>query len=270
MELYSTLESILTAERPKDKITLFRSFYIRYHSDKLERDVKSVPRIFNAPSYAAYCEISDPKNVPRRNRLDTQRGQALLLHAIAHIEYSAIDLALDAVYRFREQGEEFEQDWLKVAEDEVNHFEMIETLLRECGSYYGEFSVHNALFEASMRTLTLLERMAIVPRYLEANGLDATPQILRKLNAYRDDVFVQRMIGALNVILEEEVDHVRKGDKWFEKACSGSEQKDNIYFDIVERYYPRSFPRKVEVNCTARTQAGFAKGELERIASNRC
>ncbi|WP_422664358.1 DUF455 family protein, partial [Sulfuricurvum kujiense] len=147
----------------------------------MTRDSATKPIVFTHPSYREHCTIIDPKEVPRRTKLNTSQGQVLLLHAIAHIEYSAIDLALDAVYRFRNCGEKFEMDWLVVADDEVRHFEMIESLLKELGGYYGEYPVHDALFEASMRTLDLYERMAVVPRYLEANGLDATPLILRKL-----------------------------------------------------------------------------------------
>lgn len=226
--------------------------------------------VFSYPSYHTFCTVIDPKEVPRRTKLGASHGQILLLHAIAHIEYSAIDLALDAVYRFRDCGEEFEQDWLSVADDEVRHFVMIEGLLRELGSYYGEYPVHDALFEASMRTLELIERMAVVPRYLEANGLDATPQILRKLQPHSADPMVQKIIAALHIILDEEIDHVRKGDRWFTEACTRKGVEPSIYFEIIERHYPRSFPRKVTVNCDARRQAGFDTDELEKISVIKC
>ena len=270
MELYSTLETILTAPSPEEKIALFRRLYDDYRHGRVKRDPVSAPKIFETPSYESFCTVCDPKEVPRRSNLNTPKGQILLLHAIAHIEYSAIDLALDAVYRFRDVAEEFERDWLEVADDEVRHFEMIDALLRELGSRYGEYPVHNALFEASMRTCDLLERMAVVPRYLEANGLDATPQILRKLHPYREEEAVQKIIAALHVILDEEVEHVRKGDRWFEEACRRCSVEPSVYFDIIEKYYPQSFPRKIEVNCSARKQAGFDRSELERISLTKC
>ncbi|MFZ5375775.1 MAG: ferritin-like domain-containing protein [Campylobacterota bacterium] len=270
MELYGTLETLLETAAPAEKIGGFKTFYAAYQNGSVSRDPARACRVFEHPSYEGFCTIADPKEVPRRNHLKSPHGQTLLLHAIAHIEYSAIDLALDAVYRFRDEGEEFERDWLEVADDEVRHFEMIEALLRELGSGYGAYPVHDALFEASMRTLSLSERMAVVPRYLEANGLDATPQILRKLEPHKKDPMVAKIIAALHVILDEEVDHVRKGDKWFARSCRKEQIPQSSYFEIIERHYPGSFPRKIDINCEARRRAGFAQGELEKISSNRC
>ncbi len=270
MELYTMLETLLTTTAPSEKIALFREFYDAYRRGDVVRNDNTSPSVFTAPSYREFCTVIDPKEVPRRNKLGSQQGQILLTHAIAHIEYSAIDLALDAVYRFRELGEGFEQDWLEVADDEVRHFEMIDALLRELGSYYGEYPVHDALFEASMRTLDLVERMAVVPRYLEANGLDATPLILQKLAPHSADPMVKKIINALHIILDEEIDHVRKGDKWFLYACEAVGKSSDSYFEIIEKYYPNSFPRRVDINCEARRQAGFDKDELEKIAFTKC
>jgi len=270
MELYNTLETILTTSAPSEKIALFRDFYEAYRHGHISRDETIPPRIFTAPSYREHCMVIDPKEVPRRTKLDTSRGQILLLHAIAHIEYSAIDLALDAVYRFRGVGKAFEEDWLVVADDEVRHFEMIEKLLQELGSFYGEYPVHDALFEASQRTLGLHERMAVVPRYLEANGLDATPLILKKLYPHRNDPMIQKIMAALNVILDEEVDHVRKGDVWFEYACKVDGKEVTSYFEIIEKHYPHSFPRKIDINCEARRDAGFSSDELSKISLTSC
>ncbi len=270
MEFYNTLETILTTSDPSEKIDAFKSLYTCYRCGDIVRHDTTPPVVFDAPSYRNFCTIIDPKEVPRRTKLNTPHGQILLLHAIAHIEYSAIDLALDAVYRFRDCGEQFEDDWLVVADDEVRHFEMIEGLLRELGSYYGAYPVHDALFEASMRTLDLYERMAVVPRYLEANGLDATPLILKKLYPHRQDPMIQKISAALNVILDEEVDHVRKGDVWFEYACAQEGKEVSSYFEIIEKHYPRSFPRKIEINCEARSNAGFSKEELSKISLTLC
>jgi len=270
MKLYNILEIILTASDPRKKIALFREFYEAYRRGEITRDNEIKPIIFSHPSYRDFCTVIDPKKVPRRTKLNTPQGQILLLHAIAHIEYSAIDLALDAVYRFRGLGENFERDWLEVADDEVRHFEMIEVLLHELGSFYGEYPVHDALFEASMRTLDLHERMAVVPRYLEANGLDATPLILRKLQPHASDSMIQKIMAALHIILEEEIDHVRKGDVWFEYACSQENKGISSYFEIIEKHYPNGFPRRIDINCTAREQAGFHQDELERISLSKC
>lgn len=270
MELYATLKSILTAPSPNEKIALFKAFYGQYREGRITRNLNESAVIFADPSYRECCTVIHQKEVQKRTKLGSSKGQVLLLHSIAHIEYSAIDLALDAVYRFRECGEAFEKEWLEVADDEVRHFEMIEGLLREFGSYYGEYPVHDALFEASMRTLDLVERMAVVPRYLEANGLDATPQILRKLESHSGNAMVQKMIAALHIILEEEIDHVRKGDRWFNEACRRAGVAPSVYFEIIERHYPQSFPRKIAINCEARRLAGFDTDELEKISPTKC
>jgi len=270
MELYTSLEAVLVCPSSVQKIEMFRNLYRAYQNGDINRDPTTVPLVFENPSYHTFCSIADPKEVPRRTNLGTAKGQVLLLHAIAHIEYSAIDLALDAVYRFRDLGEAFDSDWLSVAEDEVCHFEMIEALLHELGSYYGEIPVHDALFEASMRTLDAVERMAVVPRYLEANGLDATPHILRKLQAHSSDPMIQKIIAALHIILDEEIDHVRKGDRWFADACGRAGVETSIYFEIIERHYPQSFPRRVGINCEARRQAGFGSDELKKISITKC
>jgi len=270
MELYSTLESLLLPSLPEERLAAFKKFMVQYEAGQITRKNEGTIRCFDIPSYHGFCTISDPKQVPRRTNLNTSKGQILLLHAIAHIEYSAIDLALDAVYRFRDLGEQFEKDWLDVAKDEVRHFEMLEGLLRELGSQYGEIPVHDALFEASQRTQTLLERMAVVPRYLEANGLDATPQILKKLLPFQNEPIVQKMIAALKIILHDEIDHVRKGDIWFDEACKQQGVDRMVYFDIIENHYPSSFPRKVSINCDARKEAGFTEKELQKIASSEC
>lgn len=270
MELYSTLEHLLTLQNPSQKVEEFRTFYDRYSSGHVTKDMTADTLIFDKPSYAGYLNYCDQKEAPRRSKLGAVRGQILLLHSVAHIEYSAIDLALDAAYRFRDVGDEFIDDWLKVASDEVRHFIMINDLLNEMGSFYGEHMVHDALFEASRQTQTLLERMAVVPRYLEANGLDATPLILQKLQPLRKDPMVLKIIDALQIILDEEIDHVRRGDRWFHYACEREKVSPDFFFEIIEQYYPQSFPRKTAVNCDARKSAGFECHELEKISIIKC
>ncbi|HHH72658.1 MAG TPA: ferritin-like domain-containing protein, partial [Sulfuricurvum sp.] len=215
------------------------------------------------------CTIVPPLKVPRRKNPATVKGQQLFLHAIAHIEYSAIDLALDHAYRFAGMPKAFYDDWLEVADDECRHFELLGGLMEEVGCRYGDFPVHDGLFEAGQRTQRLLERMAVVPRYFEANGLDATPQILQKLETIQGDVMIDRIVSALKVILDEEVDHVRKGDRWFAYACEEAGVEKSVYFEIIERLYPGSFPRKKGVNVTARKAAGFSCSELNKMGPDK-
>ncbi len=270
MELYSTLEHLLILQKPTEKVEAFHLFYTQYLDGNVTKDPNASLVVFEHPSYHDYMDYCDQKEAPKRSKLGAARGQVLLLHSIAHIEYSAIDLALDAAYRFRDLGDEYISDWLKVADDEVRHFVMVDELLHEMGSFYGEHMIHDALFEASKQTQTLIERMAVVPRYLEANGLDATPLILEKLESLRKDPMVTKIIAALQIILDEEVDHVRRGDRWFHYACEQANVSPDVFFNIIERYYPQTFPRKTAVNCDARKSAGFQCHELKKISLVNC
>lgn len=269
MEYFQSLHTILKSTAPEDKIARFHRFYKAYRSYELERDDTYAVHGFDTPSYSGYCRIVSPQAVPKRKNMAGDAGRIAMLHAVAHIEYAAIDLALDAAYRFKGLPEAYYDDWLKVADDEIRHFEMIETLLRELGSRYGALEVHNGLFEASQRTQhSFLERMAVVPRYLEANGLDATPQILKKLERLNSDAMLERIKATLHVILDEEVDHVAKGDRWFAYACEREGVAKSIYFEIIEKHYPGTFKRARELNVSGRLEAGFTCKELKQMAAN--
>ncbi len=267
MEFFRMLEHILRINKPSDKCEAFKHFYESYLQEEVEFDHDHISLEFEEPSYTGYCQLVSPAVVLKRKKLSSDRGKAIFLHAIAHIEYSAIDLALDSAYRFKKLPKQYYDDWLSVANDEVRHFEMLELLLREVDSFYGDLPVHNGLFEASQRTLSLHERMAVVPRYLEANGLDATPIMIEKLKNFESDEKAENIISVLEVILEEECDHVHKGDIWFKYACDLEGMAYEIYFDIIETYYPGSFPRKKGLNVTARQEAGFSCSELKRMNS---
>ena len=219
------------------------------------------------PSYSTWLDIADYRALDKRTNLDTNKGRAVLLHSIAHIEYSAIDLALDAAYRFNGLPREYYDDWLEVADDEIRHFLMIETMLEELGYSYGDFAVHDGLFEAMRKTPTFIERMAVVPRYLEAGGLDANPKIIEKLSRFNDP-FAQKMIEAQKLILAEEISHVNKGDKWFKFGCDVEGKSYDIYFQILKSIMPNSAKKKNYINKDARLEAGFSCQELNQISSH--
>jgi len=266
MNFYKELELILEAKTPKAKIEQFYDFYESYKKGMVEKNEDFRPKEFTTPSYSEICTIVPPQDVPKRSNLTTKEGAVNLLHAVAHIEYSAIDLALDAAYRFQNLPKKYYEDWLEVADDEIRHFLMLEKLLHELGAEYGDVEVHNALFEASQKTQTFLERMAVVPRYLEANGLDATPMILKKLKKLPKNEMLEKIIATLEVILHEEVDHVKKGDVWFKEACVRAQKDESVYFEIIAKYYPRGFLRPNDLNIEARKEAGFSCSELKVMA----
>jgi uncharacterized ferritin-like protein (DUF455 family) len=229
------------------------------------------PEVFAEPSYASVCRIVPPRELPQRKDFGTREGLAVLVHAITHIELSAIDLALDAVYRFPEMPVEYKRDWLIVAEDEVRHYRMLHGLLERLGHRYGDWPVHAGLFEMSMKTAgDVLDRMAVIPRYFEAGGLDVNPQIARKLTPHMGDPLVAELSEALKVIEAEEIDHVRKGDRWFRWLCDARGlDVGETFLVILDRYRLRSRQRPY-MNISARKEAGFACDELIALGAESC
>ena len=268
MEFYKTLEDILLECDISSRFAKIEKLYSAFDAGEVAF-TSCDKKVFTTPTYSTTCTIVDAKDVPKRKALSTTEGKAILLHAIAHIEYSAIDLALDACYRFEGMPREFYADWLEVASDEVRHFEMIEQKLNALGYKYGDFGVHSFLFEISQRSLTLLERMATVPRYLEASGLDSNPKIIEKLS-HLGDKDAKDIIEILKIILDEEVDHVKKGDKWFEYACKQEGVDKSCYFDIVEKILPGAKNKKSFVNVEDRKKAGFSCDEIRVISNQKC
>lgn len=267
MYYFKALEDILFEANPYKKFDAFTNFYKKFLNNELHFEEKYEPLTLEEPSYKSFLNVVLPKEVKQRKYFDTIDGKAKLLHTICHIEYCAVDLALDAAYRFSHLPKEFYQDWLEVAEDEIRHFKMCESILNQLGYEYGDFEVHTNLFEAMKRTTTLLSRMAIVPRYLEANGLDQNPKIMEKLKSNPDEIN-KAILEALNVILEEEITHVQKGDRWFKYACSKEQlEPEQTYLNLLEEFYPGSTQKKLELNFEARKKAGFTCDELKRLSN---
>ncbi len=269
MEFFHTLENLLQIPNPQDKIVSTKAFIERYRAGDIAFERSITPKVFNSPSYSNFLIIKKATELPKRRQLKSTKDKAYLLHSIAHIEYSAIDLALDHAYRFTDMPKAFYDDWIAVAEEEIAHFLMCEEILKRYGYRYGEFEVHSFLFDISMKNLTLIDRMAVVPRYLEAAGLDANPLIIRRLQNYKDEM-AKEMIEALDIILRDEVDHVRKGDKWFKWACQREGIDSSKYLDIVSKTLPRAKDKKAYINVEARKKAGFSCDEIKRLGDVEC
>jgi uncharacterized ferritin-like protein (DUF455 family) len=270
MDFYKVLEEAITSDDigVKEKLTLQALAYCNENEVRVEDGF--TPVLFDAPSYASKCRIVDPRQLPARKDFASAEGLATLIHAITHIEYSAIDLALDAVYRFPQMPMAYKIDWLVVAEDEIRHFKMLNGLLESLGYRYGDFPVHCGLFDAAEHTAhSVLERMAVVPRYYEASGLDVNPQIMKKLENKRKNPQVKALIEALEVILEEEIDHVHKGDRWFKYLCAQEGLEESVYFEILERYRLLEKHRP-HINVEARKKAGFVCDEIRKLGAKEC
>ncbi|MEZ5660696.1 MAG: ferritin-like domain-containing protein [Burkholderiaceae bacterium] len=212
------------------------------------------------PGRPARPRLVDPRKVPRRGA-GGARARAGLLHAIAHIEFNAINLALDAVWRYPAMPQAFALDWLAVAADECRHFGLVRALLREAGHDYGDFDAHDGLWQMAVRTHDdLLARMALVPRVLEARGLDATPPIQARLRAAGDEA----ACAVLQIILDDEIGHVRLGDHWFRLlAAQAGLDPEAAYLGLIEQH-GAPMPR-APLNRDARLAAGFSERELGRL-----
>lgn len=210
----------------------------------------------------ALPQLVSPQEVPRR-RLGSKAGVLALVHAICHIEFNAINLGLDAAYRFRQMPAKFYQDWLLVAKDEVRHFRMLVQYLESEGSFYGAYQAHNGLWDSAERTAhDPLIRMALVPRVLEARGLDVTPGIIERLtlNGQTD------VVARLEIILKEEESHVLVGNHWYRYLC---EQRNlppkETFFDLIEEYGQTLKP---PFNIEARLRSGFTQEEIDYLVAS--
>jgi uncharacterized ferritin-like protein (DUF455 family) len=206
-------------------------------------------------------ELVDPRHLARR-RLNTQAGRAALLHAVAHIEFTAIQLAWDHVYRFSGMPEAYYLDWAGVAIEEARHFSMIRARLRNLDADYGDLPAHGGLWSIAVETSgDVLARMALVPRFMEARGLDVTPGMIARLSAVGDEASVE----ILHVILREEVGHVALGSKWFAYVCGERGLSlETSYLDLLGRYM-KGAPRG-PYNTELRLLAGFSRNELDALA----
>jgi len=271
MNIYKLLKTALTSDDIiiKERITEQCLAYCTQNNQILQPTKDA--DIFKKPSYDSFCTIVNPRELPSRKDFDTNEGLATLIHAIAHIEYSAIDLALDAVYRYPLMPREYKIDWLIVAQDEIRHFKMLQELLIELGYKYGDFTVHCGLFDASMHTAhNIMDRMAVIPRYYEASGLDVNPQIVKKLQNRYKDPRIKMLIDILDIIYEEEIVHVQKGDKWFKYLCDKDEvEVESTYMQILQKYELTNKHRP-HINIEARKSAGFSCQELLELGAKEC
>jgi uncharacterized ferritin-like protein (DUF455 family) len=200
----------------------------------------------------------------KRRAMNTVEGRAALVHALTHIEFNAINLALDAIWRFSDMPEQYYADWLKVAAEEAYHFNLLNTHLQHLGFNYGDFAAHNSLWEMVDKTKSdVLARMALVPRTMEARGLDALPALRAKL-AQAGDMLAAEI---LDITLRDEVGHVSIGNYWFNYLC---EQKGleaiTTFVQLCNEYVAPKL--RGPFNLEARREAGFTEEELASLAAN--
>lgn len=254
---FNCIENILYTKDIKDKIKNFHDFYENFKSDLFYLDHSHIAIIKNNSN----TNIIHPTRIRRPKEANSTLSLAKILHSVAHIEYSAINLALDASYRFKNLPLKFYQDWLEVADEEIKHFLLLENALNELGFKYGDFNTHDNLEQALFATKnSLSDRMGIVHRGLEAKGLDANPFVLKKLNTSNHPI--KKLFSEIfTIILNDEIKHVHKGDYWWRY----SKNKQENYTDLCEKYKNFNLIGKI-YNKEARLKAGFNENELEELS----
>jgi len=222
-------------------------------------DVQKIP----TPGLPTSLELVAPRELKRRG-IQAQEGRNVLMHAIAHIEFNAINLALDAAYRFRGQPLEYYHDWISIADDEARHFQLIQDYLQNNDCQYGDYAAHNGLWEMAVNTdHDVVARMALVPRVLEARGLDVTPGMIKRLGNVGD----QAAIDILNIIYEDEIGHVEKGSFWFFHQCKLHKLEPKpTFLALVKKHLHGEL--RGPFNISARLQAGFDEDEMAYLSAN--
>jgi uncharacterized ferritin-like protein (DUF455 family) len=262
MELRQRAQTAFCLSDPTRKADAVQQ--LQLDSPHLVLDIQAILTPPDQPGRPEKPTLVHPQAVPRRSPF-TPEGHAALVHSIAHIEFNAMNLALDAVWRFDGMPAQYYHDWLRVAQEEAKHFSMLNSHLHNLGYGYGDFVAHDGLWTICAATQhDVVARMALVPRTMEARGLDATPIVQAKL---RKVATLQALatVEILEVILQEEVGHVAIGNHWYRWLC----QRDNLdsaafYAQAAARYgAPRHKP---PFNLLARRQAGFTEAEVNALA----
>jgi uncharacterized ferritin-like protein (DUF455 family) len=241
------------------KIKLINEIYHLIYADKLSFETTTIVRVSD-PGRPKKPNLVDFAGVPRRNTTD--KGLISTIHAIAHIEFNAINLALDVIYRFQNMPKQFYYDWLKVAREEVYHFQIIRNYLLSLGYDYGDFNAHNGLWEITHKTdYDVLVRMALVPRVLEARGLDVTPGIKAK---FKTSKFAQ-MTKILDIIYADEMTHVSIGNYWYKYLCDERGLDYMTTFDKLIKKHIGNEGLRGPFNEIARLKSGFSAKEMEML-----
>jgi uncharacterized ferritin-like protein (DUF455 family) len=264
LELRQAALACLAESEAIVKANAVRQLASDWHDDRIALEVnKIIVDQMPIPGRPEKPQLIAPRLLKHR-AMNTPDGRAALIHALAHIEFNAINLALDVIWRFNHMPAQFYIDWLKVADEEAYHFGLLNVHLQQLGFSYGDFDAHNSLWEMAEKTKnSVLARIALVPRTMEARGLDASPQLRAKL-AQAGDMAAAEI---LDIILRDEIGHVAIGNHWFNWLCkeSGLESLGTFQQLCNEYAAPKLRP---PFNLGARRQAGFSELELAYLTES--
>ena len=268
MELREQALRVLRLADPAQKVLDLLALWSQQHGLTLEphRMLSPPPLDADLPGRPALPRLVQPQQVPQRSPF-THEGRAALVHAVCHIEFNAINLALDAIWRFANLPADYYLDWFRVAHEEACHFDMLHRHLQSLGHVYGDFEAHDGLWRMCSRTAhDVVARMALVPRTLEARGLDATPLIQSRLRQI-DTPDARQLVACLDVILRDEIGHVEIGNRWYRWLCEQQGLEPVSHYRHLVRQY--SAPRlRPPFNREAREAAGFSAEEMAFLTSD--
>ena len=261
-ELREISLAILASADAQSKVSRLYQLFDEYQQQRISLDISRNldSRNVTLPGRPEKPELVPPLQAPKR-RMDTLEGRAILLHSLAHIEYNAMNLALDAIWRFPNMPKQYYEDWLKVAKEEAYHFSLVSDYLHTLGFAYGDFPAHNSLWEMVERTTdSVIARMALVPRTMEARGLDAVPGIRDRFKQIKENGAVE----ILEIILNDEIGHVLVGNRWFNFLCAQNNLSPiTAYRELAKKYHAPTL--RGPFNIEARRQAGFTSEELSLL-----
>ncbi|HUV20729.1 MAG TPA: ferritin-like domain-containing protein [Gammaproteobacteria bacterium] len=259
-ELFQRLEVALLETEPTAKCGSAARLYLDWRKGDLAVHGRSPILPIDDAGRPEDPMLVDPRQLERRS-VATESGRIKLLHAFAHIEFNAINIALDAAYRFRQMPSQYIDDWLRIASEEASHFQLLEQTLRERGSHYGAYPAHRGLWDMVCNTRhDALHRMAMVPRVMEARGLDVTPMMIKKFHQAGDTAAV----AILEQIYRDEIDHVRIGNHWYQLLCDQQGLDAGTTFRaLIDRYMGGKL--RGPFNWPARIEAGFKAAELNAL-----
>ena len=260
MNLYTATYHCLMLSDIEQKRACVTELYQQWNQTGLSRIAEEPVRRIPIPGRPTKPELILPSQLKQR-KLGSELGRATLIHAIAHIEFNAINLALDAVYRFRDMPDEYYSDWLKVAFEEAYHFSLLRDRLQEMGYTYGDMPAHNGLWEMVLKTdHDVLTRMALVPRVLEARGLDVTPAMMQRLKNVGD----HKTVEILQIILRDEIGHVAIGSRWFKYCCKERQlNPEGTFRELLIEYMGGALRGPFYVE--GRLKAGFSQEEMDEL-----
>lgn len=260
MNLFEQAEHCFLCADPLEKMQLTADTAAQFKAGQLSWDESPIFTDYTDPGRLSRPAIIEPQKL-KKYAFKKQIGKAASIHALAHIELTAVNLAWDSVYRYRGLPQQFYQDWVQCAYEESTHFLLLRESLQALGFEYGDFSVHGELWNmASTTRASILERMGVVHRVFEARALDVIPFAQQRFDAVGD----KKMVETLNVIANEEIGHISSSSRWFQYQCDLEKiDSEQTFYQLLAKYL--NAPPRGPFNRQARLESGFSVAEIEHL-----